>query len=144
MQMESTKCPVCSKDLYTAVCPNCGRISASAELPTDEVDDSDGGWVREFSVLWYMVKIRSGSDDRFVETGWRAGSFAQTTTYSRGWWLFLNLGVIVLMALFGALLGIIMTLDPEIRATFPMLVVFAFTAVYSVIFYYITFVPPKS
>jgi len=141
--MESAKCPTCGVDLYTAICPNCGRAAASDNALHDESGLSRDGWVREFSLLWYRVRINGGLEDGFVETGWRAGGLAEATTYSRGWWLTLNIGVIAMMIVFTVLLLIIKLLDSAASIGLLMLVTIAFTAVYATIFYYITYVPPK-
>ena len=144
LQRESATCPSCGRDLYSAICPNCGVSPVSDSDLQEAVKDAEPLWVREFSLLWNRVRINGGLEEGFVQTGWKAGGLSEVTTYSKGWWLVINLGAIVMMALFTALLVVIESMDPAAELGVPLILVGVFTTVYAVGFYYVTFVPPKS
>jgi len=103
------------------------------------------GWVRSFTLFITTVTIDSGSDSAFVRTKYHLLGFGEEHTYSKTLWLVLNFLAIALFVI-GSILFLFVSLSVEGEGgTFAALAgaVIVFTVIYGLIFYYVTFVPPK-
>jgi uncharacterized membrane protein len=127
-------------------CPYCGFDNLLVDGASERAGiDVGSGWVRSFTLFITTVTIDSASESAFVRTKYHLLGYGEEHSYSRTLWLALNILSLILLAIGSALFVVItLSLGGE-GGTFGLFTagIIVLTVVYSLLFYYVTFVPPR-